>query len=342
TSFTLNTSSTLDASPALNPSFVLKEPRRGIIEDGLIPLIRSQTDVIVRIHSRAFSAPDVTLWRNGPKDINGKGHVPGLHAAGVITVVGSRCKTLKEGDRVIFSPLCPCRTCIFCKSGVHNLCPQSTVLGIPPVDGTLQKFCVVPGDFCVVLPDHLTFEQGAIVGSYAIAFHVCRQANIKPGNSVIIFGENSCANFCAVVAKTFGATMVVLVGTQNYPNIKSTDTAREIAKSVLKRYKLNTGSHVVIEASGMDIFMNTGIYVLRSSGTFVQIYSTAYGFDRPADFPVRQACMKALVFRGARGCLPEDFTTSIEMLASGDLCMKEVKNVYEFEDAQAAFEEAQK
>jgi D-xylulose reductase len=284
----------------------------------------------------------VTLWRNGPKDINGKGHVPGLHASGVVTMVGPRCKTLKEGDRVVFSPLCPCRTCVFCKSGVHNLCPQRTVLGIPPVDGTLQKFCVVPGDLCVVLPDHLTFEQGAIVGSYAIAFHVCRQANIRPGNSVIIFGENSCAKFCAAAAKTFGATMVVLIGKHNYPNIKPTDTAKEIAKSVLKRYKLSTGSHVVIEASGFDIFMNTGIYVLRPRGTFVQIYSTAYGFDRPTDFPVRQACMKELVVRGARGCLPEDFITSIEMLASGELSMKEVKNVYEFEDAQVAFEKAQK
>ncbi|RPB17816.1 GroES-like protein, partial [Morchella conica CCBAS932] len=324
--------------------FVLKEPRQGIIEDDPIPLIRSHTDVIIRIYSRAFSAPDVTLWKNGPNDINDKGHVPGLHAAGVVTMVGPRCRRLKEGDRVIFSPLSPCRTCVFCKSVLHNLCPQRTALGIPPVDGTLQKFCVVPEDLCVVLPDNLTFEQGAVVGSYAFAFHVCRQARIKPGNSVVIFGENRCAKFCASAAKTFGATRVILIGRLdcNYYNIKPIDTPREIAKSILNRYKLNTGSHVVIEASGLDIYMNTGIYILRNRGTLVQAYTTAYGFDRPAEFPLRKACMKNLVFRGARGCLPEDFTASIEMLASGDLSMEEVKNIYEFEDTQAAFEKAHK
>lgn len=257
-------------------------------------------------------------------------------------MVGPRCRRLKEGDRVIFSPLSPCRTCVFCKSDLHNLCPQRTVLGVPPVDGTLQKFCVVPGDLCVILPDSLTFEQGAIVGSYALAFHVCRQANIKPRNSVIIFGENSCAKFCASAAKTFGATRVIRIGRPNYYDMKPTDTPREIAKSILKKNKLSAGSHVVIEASGLDIYMKTGIHILRTGGTFVQVYTTAYGFDRSAEFPLRQACMKDLVFRGARGCLPEDFTASIEMLASEGLRMEEfnIKNIYEFEDTQAAFETA--
>lgn len=58
----------------------------------------------------------------------------------------------------------------------------------PPIDGTLCRYYRVPGDFCYKLPDKVTLEEGALVEPTSVGVHIVKQANVKPGDSVVVFG----------------------------------------------------------------------------------------------------------------------------------------------------------
>ena len=50
-----------------------------------------------------------------------------------------------------------------CRQGRYNWAPVIWGFAVPPVHGSLAKYVEHPADFCVKLPDALTYEQGAMV-----------------------------------------------------------------------------------------------------------------------------------------------------------------------------------
>jgi hypothetical protein len=55
-----------------------------------------------------------------------------------------------------------------CRQGRYNYDPDIRVFAVPPVHGSLAKYVEHPADFCVKLPDALTYEQGAMVEPSAV------------------------------------------------------------------------------------------------------------------------------------------------------------------------------
>src|ERR1700749_2543442 len=96
--------------------------------------------------------------------------VLGHESSGIVHSVGSAVKTLKPGARVCMEPGIPCRRCTRCREARYNLC-----------HGTLGRFYRLPEDFCYELPEHVPLEQGALMEPAAVAVHVCRAVDIRPG-----------------------------------------------------------------------------------------------------------------------------------------------------------------
>ena len=52
------------------------------------------------------------------------------------------------GDRVALEPGVPCKSCLYCKEGRYNLCPDVVFLATPPVHGDLTRYHCHAADYC--------------------------------------------------------------------------------------------------------------------------------------------------------------------------------------------------
>lgn len=299
--------------------------------------------------------PQIHYWEHGGigpyivKDPMVLGH----ESSGIVLKVGSEVTTLKEGDQVAMEPGIPCRRCPRCKEGRYNLCPDMAFAATPPHDGTLAKYYILPEDFCYKLPEGVSLEEGALIEPLSVAVHVTRQGGVRPGDSVVVFGAGPVGLLCAMVARAaFGAGKVIVVDiqkprlefAQKYAKITGTfepDTkanAMENAQRLIKENVLegSRGADVVIDASGAEPSVQTGIHVLRTGGTYVQ---GGMGQDE-ITFPIMLACTKELNVKGSFRYGPGDYKMAVELLAERKISVKElVTGKVSFQDAEQAFKD---
>lgn len=270
----------------------------------------------------------------------------GHESAGIITQVGSAVSTLKVGDRVAMEPGTCCRRCEPCKRGKYNLCEDMRFAATPPYDGTLAKYYVLPEDFCYKLPESMSLQEGALMEPLAVAVHIVRQAQVSPGQSVVVFGAGPVGLLCCAVATAFGASKVIAVDiqqprldfAQKYATtstfMPSKVAAQENAARLNKENDLGAGADVAIDASGAEPSVHTGIHVLRNGGTYVQ-----GGMGRSEiQFPIMAACSKELTLRGSFRYGSGDYKLAVDLVSSGRVDVKSlITGTVKFEEAEEAF-----
>lgn len=55
------------------------------------------------------------------------------------------------------------------------------------MDGTLAQYIEHPADFCFKMPDHMSFEEGALLEPLSVAVHACQRSGVTAGSHVTIF-----------------------------------------------------------------------------------------------------------------------------------------------------------
>ncbi|KAE8387177.1 D-xylulose reductase A [Aspergillus alliaceus] len=335
---------------APNLSFVLEGIHQVKFEDRPIPELRDPHEVLVNVRFTGICGSDVHYWEHGSigqfivKDPMVLGH----ESSGVISKIGSAVTTLKVGDRVAMEPGIPCRRCEPCKAGKYNLCEKMAFAATPPYDGTLAKYYVLPEDFCYKLPESINLQEAAVMEPLSVAVHIVRQANIAPGQSVVIFGAGPVGLLCCAVARAFGSPKIIAVDIQRgrlefarkYAATATFEPSKapalENANRIIEENNLGLGADVVIDASGAEPSVHTGIHVLRPGGTYVQ-----GGMGRSEmTFPIMATCTKELNVKGSFRYGSGDYKLAVNLVASGKVSVKElITGVVKFENAEQAFKE---
>ncbi|KAH9903831.1 GroES-like protein [Xylariomycetidae sp. FL2044] len=338
----------MDPKSASNLSFILNKPHDVAFSDKPVPNLHEPHDVLVAINYTGICGSDVHYWEHGAI-----GHfvvkepmVLGHESAGTVVEVGSDVKTLKAGDRVALEPGYPCRRCTPCLSGHYNLCPDMRFAATPPYDGTLTGFWVAPADFCYKLPEGVSLQEGALVEPLAVAVHIVRQANVTPGQSVVVMGAGPVGLLCAAVAGAFGATKVVSVDIidsklEFAKSFCSTHTYKsqrvapeENAANIRKEAGLDGGADAVIDASGAEPSIQTSLHTVRMGGTYVQ-----GGMGKPdITFPIMALCLKEVTAKGSFRYGSGDYQLAVELVASGKVDVKRlISGTVPFKEAEDAF-----
>jgi D-xylulose reductase len=338
------------ANPSLtqNLSFVLNKPYDVKFEEKSKPTIQSPHDVLIAINYTGICGSDVHYWAEGGigsfvlKDPMVLGH----ESAGTIVEVGSAVKSLKVGDRIALEPGTPCRRCAPCLSGHYNLCPDMRFAATPPIDGTLTGFYTSAEDFCYKLPEHVTLQEGALIEPLAVAVHIVKQAEIKPGQSVVVMGAGPVGLLCCAVAKAYGALKIVSVDIQPSrlefaASYAATHTftperisAEENAARLLKETGLEGGADAVIDASGAEPSIQTSLHTVRRGGVYVQ------GGMGKSDitFPIMALCMKEVTAKGSFRYGSGDYQLAVDFVSSGKVDVKKlITGTVKFEEAEEAF-----
>ncbi|KAI0774214.1 xylitol dehydrogenase [Fomes fomentarius] len=344
-----------------NPSFVLRKVEDVVYEERPIPDIKDD-EVLVAVKKTGICGSDVhylVAGRIGDFVVE-KPMVLGHESAGIVHKVGKRVKHLKEGDRVAMEPGATCRVCDDCKRGRYELCPDIIFAATPPYDGTLARYYPIPADLCYKLPDNLTLEDGAMMEPLSVAIHsVANIAQLKTNQSVVIFGAGPVGLLCMAVARALGASRVIAVdivpsrlefakqyaATETYtpPKLQEgesrIDYSRRNAKLLMEQLKIEergpNSIDLVLDASGAEVSVQTGIFIAKHGGTFVQV-----GMG-PAEIqiPITTLLVKELNFKGSFRYGPGDYALAIALVAQGKVDLKPlVTHRFNFEQAIEAFQ----
>jgi D-xylulose reductase len=337
-----------DHNPYQNLSFVLNKAHSVSFEQRPKPTVESPYDVLLAINYTGICGSDVHYWSEGRigSFILNDPMVLGHESAGTVVSVGSKVKTIKAGDRVALEPGYPCRRCTACLSGHYNLCPDMHFAATPPFDGTLAGFYTSPEDFCYKLPDHVSLQEGALIEPLAVAVHIVKQAEIKPGQTLVVMGAGPVGLLCCAVGKAYGASKIVSVDIQPSrlefaKEYSATHTftpervsAEENAARLLKETELGEGADAVIDASGAEPSIQTSIHVVRRGGVYVQ-----GGMGKPdITFPIMALCLKEVTAKGSFRYGSGDYSLAVDLVSRGVIDVKKlITDTVKFEDAEEAF-----
>ncbi|KKC35306.1 hypothetical protein WH87_17130 [Devosia epidermidihirudinis] len=194
-----------------NRAAVLMAPETIEIMDWHEPVC-GPDDVVVDIAAVGVCGSDVHYFRHGRigDTIADKPIVLGHEAAGTVTAIGANVRHLKIGDRVTLEPQRPCGHCEQCWSGAYNLCPDVEFMANPPYHGAFARRVVNPADFTFVVPDHLSFEEAALIEPLAVGFWAVDRLDLQPGTSVLITGAGPIGVLAAQMAAARGAGRIVI------------------------------------------------------------------------------------------------------------------------------------
>ncbi|KAH7914217.1 chaperonin 10-like protein [Hygrophoropsis aurantiaca] len=345
-----------------NPSFVLKAKvhEQVYFDQKPIPIV-APDEVLVEVKKTGICGSDVHFYshgRIGDFCVNSD-MVLGHESSGVISKVGSDIKNLKPGDRVAIEPGATCRKCEFCKTGRYQLCPHVVFAATPPHDGTLGRYYKVPSDLAYPLPPNLSLEDGAMMEPTAVAVHaVSKLGAFKTNQSIAVFGCGPVGILCMAVAKALGASRIVAVDivpgrlefaksyaatdTFQPPALEKDESRVTYSKRSAAAMKEALGIaergpnaiDLIIDASGAEVSIQTGIRVIKYGGTFVQV-----GMGAP-DITIDMSVVlsKELILKGSFRYGPGDYPLAIALASQGKIDLKPlVSHRFPFNDAVTAF-----
>lgn len=194
------------------------------------PQLEHPNDVILRVTRSAICGSDLHLLHGFVPDTR-VGCVFGHEFAGVVEEVGSSVESLRAGDRVVVPFNISCGTCFFCSRGLTGNCentnPNSTVASgvygyshtTGGFDGGQAEYVRVP--FADVgpmkIPDDMTEEQVLFLSDILpTGYQAAEMGEIKPGETVVIFGSGPVGIFAQKSAWLMGAGRVIAVDDLEY------------------------------------------------------------------------------------------------------------------------------
>ncbi|KAK0394834.1 hypothetical protein QR680_000956 [Steinernema hermaphroditum] len=159
--------------------------------------------VLVRVRSCGVNPVDTYIRSGQYANLPSLPYIPGREGAGVVEEVGEGVSDLKPGDRVWFTQ---------------------------PITGSAAEYTVT--EHAYILPDELTFSQGASLGiAYMTAFRALfLKAHAQKGQSVFIHGASGGVGLAACqLAASAGLKVVGTAGTEAGISIARANGAEFVA-----------------------------------------------------------------------------------------------------------------
>jgi threonine dehydrogenase-like Zn-dependent dehydrogenase len=190
------------------------------------PKLQKPTDAIVRLTASAICGTDLHMIRGTMPGMKA-GTILGHEGVGVIEELGREVTNLSVGDRVVIPSTIACGKCSYCRNGYHSQCDHANpngkqagtaFFGGPassgPFDGLQAEFARVPlaSAGLVRLPDEVSDDQAILLSDiFPTAYFGAELAEIKPRDTVAVFGCGPVGLFCIASAKLMNAGKIFAI-----------------------------------------------------------------------------------------------------------------------------------
>lgn len=218
-------------------------------------------------------------------------HIPGHEFAGRVVGLGPDVDEIRIGQRVGVEVHAGCGRCPRCLEGLYQLCDNygqrdkgHAHIGFT-VAGGLAEYVAVPLRATHVLPDELSWDQGAFTDNIGIALYAVERGRLQAGESVVVVGPGAFGALAIQVVRALGAGRVILLGTRpermarmeglgadTLIAARGADAVTQVRQALGER-----GADVVIEFAGTPEAARQSIELARRGGRVVLAGATGPG-----------------------------------------------------------------
>ena len=197
------------------------------------PKILNRRDVILKVSSTAICGSDLHIY-NGFIPTMKAGDILGHEFMGEVVEVGSEISHLQVGDRVVTAFPIACGRCRFCRDQLFSLCENSNpnawiaegMMGHSPAGifgyshmlggfaGGQAEYARVPfADVGTIkIPDGISDDQALFLSDiFPTGYMAAENCNIKPGDTIAVWGCGPVGQFSIRSAFLLGAERVIAI-----------------------------------------------------------------------------------------------------------------------------------
>lgn len=296
-------------------------------------------EVILEVKGVGVCGSDLHQWTSTHSWEVNYPVILGHEFAGIIDEIGPDVKNWKAGDRVVSetaavidldNPLS--------KVGLYNLDPSRKGFGYG-VNGAMTKYVAVPARCLHRIPNTLEFEKACLTEPCSVAYNaVVNNADIKPGDRVLVIGPGTIGMLCALMAQLRGAD-VAIVGLESDRvrlDIAATYGIRPLTDNAdaWSRELDGMGADCVIDSAGISHTLQHAVDWVRPNG---QVVKVGWG-PQPIGFSLDPIVQKNVRIQGSFSHNWPVWEKVIRLLDTGRLDIsKIIGGMWPLEDWEVAF-----
>jgi L-iditol 2-dehydrogenase len=283
--------------PEQMKAWVLGNPDQLFLREKSTP-VPGRAEVLVRIDAVAICATDLEIIHSGsPASIEGglpfnKNFTPGHEYMGTVAALGPDVDEFSIGERVSVEIHAGCGQCKRCRQGMYTSCLN---YGKPEkghrangftTDGGFAEYAVNHINTLARVPDTMTDAEATLVVTAGTAMYgLTELGGLVAGESLVVIGPGPIGLLAVAVAKTLGASPVILTGTRNkrlaIGKTLGADRVVNIAEEnpidVVRVLTGGIGADYVIECAGTEETVDQAIHMTNRGG---RICLAAFPHDR--------------------------------------------------------------
>ncbi|PCR99475.1 zinc-dependent alcohol dehydrogenase family protein [Lactococcus fujiensis] len=311
------------------------------------PKLKNSTDAIIRIVRACVCGSDLWWFRGITQRPSG---LVGHEAIGIVDSIGSAVHQIKVGDFVVVPFTHGCGKCKICLAGFDGNCPnvekgsnggyQAEYLRAINADGALIKIPGQPEDYSSEMLASLT----TLADVMPTGFHAADSAEVKAGDTVVVFGDGA-VGLCAVIgAKLLGASRIIMMSRhEDRANLArdfgATDVIADRGEKAVEAVRSLTdglGADAVLECVGTAQSIETAFQVARPGAIVGRV---GLPHDMNYNPYMDQLFMKNIGIRGGIASVTSDVKNLLlEKVLDGSIEPGRVfSQTYKLEEIQAAY-----
>jgi L-iditol 2-dehydrogenase len=284
-------------------------------------------EILVKVMASGICGSDVMEWYRIKKAPRVLGH----EITGEIVEVGDGVDRLSTGDRVFVSHHVPCNTCRYCLRGNHTVCETLHTTNFDP--GGFAEYIRIPeinvdrGTF--ILPDEMSYEEGAFIEPLACVIRGQRVAGFLPGQTLLVLGSGISGMLHIVLARALGAGRIIATDVSEYRLQKAqelgADAAIDATEDVPARVReLNDGqpADLVIVCTGAFSAFTQSLDSVDRGGTVLCFATTEPGIDLPV--PINEFWRNSITVLPSYANSPYDAAVAIDLIRAGRVGVQEM------------------
>lgn len=237
----------------------------------------AEGEVLVKVMNIGICGSDIHVY-HGQHPFTSYPVTQGHEVSAKIVKLGEGVKGFEVGQKVTIQPQVVCGECYPCRHGKYNLCEQLKVMGFQTT-GTASEYFAVDAHKVTLLPEGMSYEEGAMIEPLAVAVHAVRRAGDVSGLKIAVLGAGPIGNLVAQAALGMGAETVLVT--------EISDVRLEKAKECGIQYTANTKTEnfgdamlrvfgpdkadVIYDCAGNNITMGQAIQYARKGSTIILV-----------------------------------------------------------------------
>lgn len=286
-------------------ALVFQAPEQAAVVDVDRPEI-GPDDVLVRSHAVGICHSDFELLAGRYIIPVEYPIVPGHEWAGEVVELGANVTGLRPGDRVVGE-------CVVGPGGRDHF-------GFS-ISGANAEFFSAKSEWLHLLPDELSYESGALVEPFSVAYNAVRAAGrVDPGDQVAVIGGGPIGLLCVAAAAAHNARVALVepLGHRRALGLElgarqTFDPTDDGFRAAIDEHTGGRGFDVVLECAGAPAAMAAALELAAHSARLVFV-GIDIGSTATAKLGLIQS--KALAIRGIIGSAGM-WPAAIRVLASG-------------------------